>query len=174
VPERNPAIDAFFEKALTYEENDCFIWPFGRDSKGRARWERLESTYLTTHVSRAICMEIYGNPPTDKHQAAHSCSNGHLGCINPKHLRWATQIENSADDQRGEDCSHSKLTEEHILEIRKLSRTMTSELIAKKYNVSRPHISRIINRKRWSWLEEPCDAQFLFDSIRPKLNDLFA
>lgn len=48
-------------------------------------------------VARMVCEEVNGPPPTPAHQAAHSCGKGHLGCITPQHLRWATQVENEAD-----------------------------------------------------------------------------
>lgn len=33
-----------------------------------------------------MCELVYGKPPMPKHQAAHNCGKGNLGCINPKHL----------------------------------------------------------------------------------------
>lgn len=46
-------------------------------------------------LSRAICFELHGPPPTPKHQAAHSC--GFTQCITGGHLRWATPRQNQAD-----------------------------------------------------------------------------
>jgi hypothetical protein len=50
-------------------------------------------------VSRLVCEETYGPPPTPKHQAAHNTLNGCVGglCVNGGHLRWATPRENLAD-----------------------------------------------------------------------------
>lgn len=85
----------FYEVSVrSFVGQDCLIWPYGRsvsgyglavvDGKGR-------------YVHRLACAHINGPPPTPKHQAAHSCGNGHLGCCNPRHLRWATTKENSKD-----------------------------------------------------------------------------
>lgn len=48
-------------------------------------------------LERHMCKLKNGDPPTPDHEAAHSCGNGKHGCINPNHLRWATDAENMAD-----------------------------------------------------------------------------
>jgi hypothetical protein len=88
-----PAIDAFLHKAINYTGTDCLRWPFYVDRFGYARLRRLRMKYGTISVSSAVC----GPPPTPKHEAAHSCHNGCSGCVNNKHLRWATHRDNSAD-----------------------------------------------------------------------------
>lgn len=44
-----------------------------------------------------MCILAHGEPPSPEHVAAHSCGQGHEGCVNPGHLRWATVAENIAD-----------------------------------------------------------------------------
>lgn len=46
-------------------------------------------------VHRLVCIRRHGPPPTDDLEAAHSCGNA--GCVNPRHIRWATRFENAAD-----------------------------------------------------------------------------
>jgi hypothetical protein len=46
-------------------------------------------------ICRFVCTLAHGEPPTPTHQAAHECGNGHHNCINPKHLKWRTPLENS-------------------------------------------------------------------------------
>lgn len=48
-------------------------------------------------ASRAMCILAHGLPPSPKHMAIHSCGNGHLSCVNPKHLRWGTGKDNIQD-----------------------------------------------------------------------------
>ena len=48
-------------------------------------------------AARAMCILAHGLPPTPKHMAIHSCGNGHLSCVNPKHLRWGTGKDNIQD-----------------------------------------------------------------------------
>ena len=148
----NPEINAFIDKAINYDGDDCLIWPFYL-LNGRAILSRFQKQYGTQYVSRVICIEVYGPPPTPKHQAAHSIKCISKACINKQHLRWATQSDNFADDRRGEDCSWSILTEEQVLLIRKLNGTMTQREMVTQFGISQKAISRITNYKSWSWLK---------------------
>lgn len=142
----NPKIDEFIEMALKYDDKiNCLIWPFGRNDRGYAYVQRLG------YIARLICIKIYGLPPTNKHEAAHSCGNGHLGCINYHHLRWATHKENCLDDCCGENHHRAKLTEEQVLEIRNynIAKKYTPKELAEKYNIHNSQIYRIINYKSY-------------------------
>jgi hypothetical protein len=81
----------WLEEHSTHSGDDCLIWPFDvRDKFGYGR------TNGTT-ASRAMCSLAHGPAPTNKHEAAHTCGQGHLGCVNPKHLHWATHKDNYKD-----------------------------------------------------------------------------
>jgi hypothetical protein len=142
---------AFLEQALASETNDCINWPYGRGWKGRAKvWIGGRNC----PAARVICERAHGAPPTPEHEAAHSCGKGHVGCINPRHLRWATPKENNADrlihgtDLRGERNHLAKLAEADVREIRRLAlEGMTQRAIARQYEVSEPAISLIVRRK---------------------------
>jgi len=83
----------FFEaRVLTYRGNKCLIWPFARNDFGYAM---LWHEGRMHRACRLICEAIHGSAP--KLFSAHSCGKGKLGCVNPKHLRWATKAENEAD-----------------------------------------------------------------------------
>lgn len=46
-------------------------------------------------VARLICEWFHGPPPTDKHEAGHTCPHGeNASCCHPGHLRWMTRTEN--------------------------------------------------------------------------------
>lgn len=79
---------------LRYEGDECTIWPFTRNDRGyaRTRWNGK-----LRNVCRMICEKVNGPPPTRVHQAAHSCGNGHLGCVTKRHLSWKSPQENSDD-----------------------------------------------------------------------------
>lgn len=79
------------EIVMAYEGDDCIVWPY---SKGRAMMFRAGRH---TTVSRIVCEEEHGPPPTPDYEAAHSCGNGHEGCVTKGHLSWKTAIENAAD-----------------------------------------------------------------------------
>lgn len=94
---RSLEISAWYENAKRHTDiSNCLIWPFSRHAHtGRAIWAKHDPR--TNIVPRLMCWDVYGDPPTPDHHAAHSCGNGHLGCVNPNHLRWATPKENVAD-----------------------------------------------------------------------------
>lgn len=75
---------------VNYNGDGCLIWPFGLHGKGYA-------SLSGTSATRLMCEAANGPAPSRRHEAAHSCGKGHEACIHPKHLRWATKIENHAD-----------------------------------------------------------------------------
>ena len=141
-----------------HEGEECLIWPFaGAESEqgyGRIHWDgKMDIAH------RVMCTLVNGNPPSDTHQTAHKCGRGHLGCIHPKHLRWATPEENSADrllhgtHLRGTRHKLAKLSEADIpLIIADLQDRKSFNSIAIKFGVSAAAISSIARGKSWGWL----------------------
>lgn len=84
----------FREVVVGYTGDDCLLWPFSKSNKG---YGTINHDGRNLTVSRFLCAEVNGPPPTPDHVAAHSCGRGHTGCVNPRHLRWATRTENEAD-----------------------------------------------------------------------------
>lgn len=85
----------FIDQAIKYKKSACLLWPF--KSKAGKGYPKATINGEQQYVHRYICGRVHGPAPSLTHQVAHSCGKGHLGCINPKHLRWATVAENSAD-----------------------------------------------------------------------------
>lgn len=142
--------------AINYKGDDCLIWPFGSFPSGYAQ---MSDQGHKTNASRYICAVAHGAPPSDIHEAAHSCGNGHGGCVSPNHLRWATPIENNSDKTEhgtalnGEKNHRSKLTSSDVAEIlNKLKMGETQRTVAKQYGVSQPTISLIVQGKNWKYL----------------------
>jgi len=140
------------EDVLPYHRDECLIWPYTRDWGGYAKIGK-------NSVHRVVCSEVNGPPPTAIHQATHSCGNGHLGCVNPRHLRWKTAAGNSADmvahgrSQRGTKHPQSILDEEKVRTILALKGTATQRELGERFGVSQGTIWRIHQRKIWAWLE---------------------
>jgi hypothetical protein len=143
------------EKVLTYIEKACLIWPFSKNAKGYAT---IKVDGKTVTVSRIVCEHVYGPAPTSTHQAAHSCKKN-KGCVNKKHLRWATPSENQQDrllhgtHNRGEHSGKAKLTKRDVMKIRILTGKKSFSEIAKKFDVCAVTIADITYGRTWSWLK---------------------
>lgn len=144
------------DTVLKYFDDDCLIWPYARNQLGYGHINIDGSVHT---VSRLVCIARHGPPPSDKHEAAHNCGNGHLGCVNPLHLRWATPHENQQDrvahgtSNRGERAGLAKLTEEDVREIWQIKGTTPYPKIAEQFGVSASTISAIYNGYAWAWLQ---------------------
>lgn len=152
---RGEAAKFFAEIVLPHDGDECLTWPFAVTRKGYAVMQyhrRLRS------VHRVACELVHGYAPSEVHEAAHSCGRGHLGCVNPNHIRWATRLENSADrtahgrTAKGQKNGAAKLTDKQALEIAALLSKPDREsysTIAKRYDVSIYPIYSIAKRLNW-------------------------
>lgn len=143
----------WLQEHKNHDGDECLTWPFGRHQDGRAGGVKISGRAVM--AARAMCELAHGKPPTPDHEAAHSCGNGNEGCINPKHLRWATSAENKADMVehgtriRGEKCWNAKLTERAVLAIREFAHTMSKPAIGSMFDIEPHHVTRIIRGERW-------------------------
>jgi hypothetical protein len=149
---------AFYESAvLTHNSDACLLWPYTRGSDGYARIRKLRGETL---IQRLICFDIYGPPPSELHEAAHTCGHGMQGCVNPRHIRWATRDANAADkvahgtSPRGTNCGRAKLSEEDVRTIRRLrAMKVPNRVLAKRFAISPAAISNINTGVTWWWLK---------------------
>lgn len=153
IPYREPG--KFFREVVTlYEGNDCLIWPFARNLKGYGQVSYDGRQQL---VSRLVCEQEHGAPPTPNHQAAHSCGNGHSGCVAKRHLSWKTSKENHHDQLLhgtrlfGERRA-TKLTEDQVRHIKEFARQKreSQRQIAERFGVSKRTIQFIIHGEMWA------------------------
>jgi len=134
-------------------DNNCIQWPFARFYSG---YGKIAIKGKTTHAHRYICILAHGEPPDGKTDAAHNCGNGHMGCVNPNHLRWATRKENMDDCLKhrtramGESASKACLTRDDIIKIRNLRYSASCAEIGRIYGISRQMVSAIQLKKRWA------------------------
>jgi len=131
---------------LDYQRKDwCLLWPFARSRNGYAY---VGQDSISVH--RIMCEHRNGPPPTDKHQAAHSCGNGHLGCVNQWHLTWKTAGENQIERyQHSGITRRSKLTPEEVDEIRALKDRARINDIAEQFGISDTNVRHILAGKLW-------------------------
>ena len=142
---------------VKFQSSDCLTWPFHVGDDGYGRVHRFDNGRLTT-ASHMMC-ELAHGPCPPKYEAAHSCGKGHLACVNPQHLYWATAVRNHADKiehgttNRGERQGSHKLTEADVLRIRELAGTRPQTEIGAMFNVSQTHVSSIVTGRCWGWLD---------------------
>ena len=133
---------------------DCLAWPFARDPYG---YGKISRSGRMDRVNRVVCAAVHGPAPSPEHEVAHSCGNGHGGCCNPQHLRWATHIENMADcvkhgtAARGERVS--KITEADVRSIRSLRGHATQREIAARFGINQSQVCLIQTGQSWGWLD---------------------
>ena len=146
----------FYDKFHKGEGDECWIWK-GAICKdkwgGRARF-RIGGDATT--ASRASWIIHFGKIP-DGMYVCHTCDNGL--CVNPSHLFIGSAYDNNHDMMKkgryvclyGEDCPSSKLTENEVLEIRRLYKRgkTTYKKLSEIYNVTSALIGYIVTRKIW-------------------------
>lgn len=144
--------------ALLYDGDECLIWPFARDENG---YGQVKDKGQMRSAHRVVCEEAHGQPPTPKHEAAHSCGRGSAGCVTKRHLSWKTRAGNQQDrvahgtSNRGERASNAKLTEAQVLEIYALRGKLSLSKIATRYGVTPHAICSIHIGRSWAWLTTP-------------------
>lgn len=109
------------------------------------------------YVHVLVCLAFVGERPSDLHQVAHN--NGVRNDNRASNLRWATAVENQADQlihgtkKRGTATGRAKLKDDEVREIRASLQTSTVRTLASRYGVSRWLISRIKTGEAWGWME---------------------
>ncbi len=147
----NEARAFLLENVLSYSGDECLIWPYARNEKGYAK-VNMDGKML--RACRYICSVVSGSPETPDMEAAHSCGNGHLGCVTPKHLRWATHDENIADKQE-HGTTGKKLTEDRVSDIRRmLAEGDNKHDIAVLFGITERTVRDIRKCRTWGWLPQ--------------------
>lgn len=154
-PPKGEPLRFYNEVVSKYDGDECLSWPYATG----AGYGKIMIGDKFALVHRMACEEQNGPPPTPEHVAAHSCGNGHLGCVTKKHLSWKTPKENSADmlihgtHIRGERSPNAKLTEKDVREIIAARGKERQVDTARRFGVKQAHISAIQVGRVWSWIE---------------------
>lgn len=140
-----------------HADDSCLIWPFGRRQNGYG-YLRFGGVRKSHMAHRVMCELVYGAPPFEKAVVSHLCGKGNLGCVNPRHLGWATQKANIAmkiehgTSQIGERNGFAKITEEQARMIKSSGKPGVT--IARELGISPCTVSAIRVGRNWSWLQE--------------------
>ena len=153
--------ERFWQKVNKKSNDECWDWLGSTRSDGYGQINRGQRGFGMQSTHR-LSREIHFGKIPDGMHVLHSCDNQR--CVNPSHLFLGTNNDNIADrvskgrSMRGESHFNSKLTEEDVLEIRKLyipwDRDFSLYALARKYNVTMSAIHDIVTRKNWKWLKE--------------------
>lgn len=142
---------------VSFDGDACLKWPFADRGNGYGAVSDEEGNLVGAH--RLMCSLAHGRPESADLLATHSCGKGHEGCINPRHLRWGTVADNSADmiahgtAARGTANAICKLTEADVREIRHTYPLESQNQLASRFHVDQSTIWKIIHRKAWAWLD---------------------
>jgi hypothetical protein len=114
---------------LNYDQDwHCLIWPFSRAQTG---YGQMTAEYLAVH--RLVCEFKNGPPPTNAHQAAHSCGRGPDGC---------------GFRDRPVAAAY-KLTPEDVDQIRSMKGRERTVDTAARFQVSERNVRMIQNGETW-------------------------
>lgn len=133
----------YAEKHPTYSFNGspCKIWI--REINCGYPKMSVCGQYVSAHIMACFIGNGYFRPKNM--HAAHLC--GHSLCVNPKHLKFKTPVENNMDKIAHGTHAH-KLSWDQVLDIRnRHTRGETGRSISKLYNITPTCVSDIINNK---------------------------
>lgn len=128
----------------------CLFWQ-GRKIQG---YGTLKYKYVEFLAHVLVCEALLGKTPHG-YVVAHKCGN--KCCVAPEHLSIATRQENGQDAVRHGDLI-CKLSARDVHEIRAscdLADKIKIAAAAKKYNITKLYLKKIIKGKTWSWLKAP-------------------
>lgn len=118
-----------------------------KDEPGVARWRPY-------FVNRLVCAAFHGPPPSPTHHAAHN--NGNKTDNSAENLRWATPLENGADQyihgtrMRGTRSGLAKIDEAMALRIIEMrAEGISWSRIAEHACISVRSCREIVNGKTW-------------------------
>jgi hypothetical protein len=128
------------------DADTCLVFPFCRSSDGYGRAVYLGTSY---YAHTLMCEMAHGSAPGKGYEVAHSCGNGRLGCVNPRHLSWKTRSANRRDSNlhgtgvRNLNGNKGRLTRDQVMRIRDLKGKKTQVEIAAMFGISQPSVGAI-------------------------------
>ena len=134
--------------------NSDWQWTARKTEEGYGQM-RFEGKALRAH---RVSYELFNGPIPDGMFVLHSCDDP--SCVNPDHLHLGNDSMNIREAYQrkrriplpsyGESNKHAKLTEDQVLEIRKLvAEGRTRASVVKQFGVSKSQVANIVTKKQW-------------------------
>lgn len=139
--------ERFWSKVQVGTPEECWLWTKGMSGD-------YGVLKVAGHVIRAHAWALAEATGAWGECALHSCDNP--PCVNPRHLRWGSRVDNGHDvairhRKAGVRQWSNKLTAPDVLSIR--ARHEAGERVKAlsiEYNVTMSSISNIIARRKWT------------------------
>jgi hypothetical protein len=136
-------------------ENGCWLWQGAVNTTGygMANWTRSKNL-----VAHRLAWELLRGQPPAGLRALHKCDTPR--CVNPDHIFWGTQKDNSADAMAkgrttlGKQPKQRLIDAQKVREIRALKAAGAKGVeLAKKFGIHPNSISSILTGRTWSRLK---------------------
>jgi len=149
--------ERIIQRLLWYTEvqpNGCWHWTRVQTGCGYAQIG-IDGKLISVH---RLSYELFVGPIPDGMVVCHKCDVRH--CICPDHL-WIGTYQDNTDDMMkkgrcaviGSNCKKSKLTDEKVIQIRKLKQSgISHSKIASLYGIHFTTVSDIVRGKIWKHL----------------------
>lgn len=150
----------FWRRVIKLGAKACWRWTGSFDRDGYGQLKRADGK--TTVSAHRVSAELKHGVVIPGHLVVmHTCDNP--GCVNPAHLKVATQRENVLDMHRkgrapinivkGDQHGATKISDAALVQLRELwaersTNGITQQKLAEMYGVTQAQISRIVNAKR--------------------------
>ncbi len=139
----------FWAKIEMRGPDDCWPWTASKNEEGYGTFFACGLYMRASHMA----LLIDGRPRPGRLLALHSCDNP--PCVNPNHLYWGTDKQNTEDKRargrfnnaKGSRAGNAKLNEEKVKDI--LTNSLTLMECAEKYGVTFSLIGSIRRRRIW-------------------------
>lgn len=138
----------FVEAALATATDDCIVWPYSTSDGYGA----LSAQGRKCGAHLWVCEQAHGPKPFSSAHAAHRCGN--RTCVNKRHIRWASPLENILDKEihgrqtKGEGVNTAVLRADQVIAIASDSRPFVT--IAQEYGCAPSTVRSVQAGETWA------------------------